>query len=239
MQTELSEVLAESGVRTFTTAQRKFWLNRGVVDVCRKTLCLKKVVTKNVVAAQRVYFISAGGAASNDWVLNDYLDFAEEGLLYDDNNASANSRRIDPLERKTVEWLDDNVPGWRVIGTSNQSDSLAYYVRYGLNQVYIQPVPKTAVTGGWIINYYYYPISTVVGGLVSGTDVPFDGVAWLEPYHNLPVLFAGYRALLKAGSLKKNDVWAEYTAGIKEVLGMLRGAPDYQPKIRVYNYRAR
>lgn len=245
MKQELSEVLAESGTRTYTTAQRERWLNRGVIDVCRKTLCLQKTVTKNVTAATRIYKLRT------DWSLTDFIEFAKQGIIYDDNNATANSRKFLPLRRRTVDWFDENIHGWRITGTANRSDDPEYYARLGEQDVYIQPVPKTAVTNGFIINYHYFPIqSTTLGGLVNVSDVPFnagttDNVTYMEPYHLLPVLYAAYRALLKAGVPKKNDVLAEYTAGIKEVQMLVGGggdmgaAPDYEPRLSVFNYRAR
>lgn len=244
-QSELSEMLAESGTRTFSTVQRKKWLNDGVVDVCRKTLCLSKAVTKNVSAATRIYKIRT------DWTLTDFIEFTKEGLLYDDNNATANSRKFLKLTRKTIEWFDENISGWRITGTSNQSDDPAYYARLGNEDVYIQPVPKTAVTNGFIVNYHYFPLQgSTNGGMVAGTDIMFntgatDTVPWMVPFHYLPVLYAAYRALLKAGSPKKDNVLAEYAAGIKEMRAELGqsgdspSAPDYEPKIRVMSYRAR
>lgn len=240
LQQELSEALAESSTKTFSLARRKKWLNDGVVDVCQRTLCLEKTATKNVLAATRIYKIKT------DWGLSDFIEFSKQGLLYDDNNADPNARKFIQLHRKTVEWLDETVPFWRITGSNNQSDNPVYYARLGVEDVYTQPVPKTAVTNGWIINYYYYPIQgTTNGGMVNAGDIPFnagttDLVPWLVPFHNLPVLYAAYRALLKAGVPKKDAVLAEYSAGLKELrLVVHGGSPDYKPKLRVTNYRAR
>jgi len=243
MKQELSEILAESGTRTFTPAQRERWLNLGVIDVCRKTLALKKKVTKNVSAATRIYKIQT------DWTLTDFIGFSKEGIIYDDNNAVANSRKFLKLKRKTIEWLDENVSGWRITGTANQSDDPLYYALHG-EDVYIQPVPKAAVTNGWIIHHHYFPIQgSTPGGLVGASDIPFnagvtDLTPWMEPYHNLPVLYAAYRALLKAGVPKKNDVLVEYSAGVAEARSLVgvgedSSAPDYEPGISVFSYRAR
>lgn len=244
MKAELSEVLAESGTRTYTTAQRERWLNLGVIDVCRKTLALKKNVTKNVVAITRIYKIHT------DWALTDFIQFSKEGVLYDDRNVTENSRKYLRLERKTIEWLDESVSGWRITGTNNRSDDPLYYAKLG-EDVYIQPVPKTAVTNGWIVHYHYFPIQgSTPGGLIGANDIPFnagitDLTPWMEPYHHLPVLYAGYRALLKAGSPKKNDVLAEYRAEVQAARALVgegeeSSAPDYEPAIAgVFSYRSR
>lgn len=230
MQAELSEILAESNVKTFSLAARKRWLNEGVVDVCRLTLCLQKEVAKNVTAATRTYDIKT------DWSLTDFLAFAKEGIQH--YNGSSTAPLWTPLERKSIEWLDENVAGWRDTSATNRSDTLSYYAKYGL-KVYFQPVPISAVTGGWIIGYHYYPISgTTVGGLVNPTDKPFDDFPEFYPYHRLPVLFAGYRALLKAGAPKGQQVLQEYSAGIQLMKQELRREPDREPVISLFNYRA-
>lgn len=232
LQQELSEVLAESSTRTFTTTQRKRWINRGVVEVCRLTRCLRKEVTKNIVAGDNTYDLVA------DWSLTDFIEFAPEGIVVKDSAAEP-STRYTPLERRTVEWLDENVPGWRMTDTSLQSDSLQYYARLG-KTVYIYPTPQATVIGGFRVTYHYYPVQgTTVGGLVNDSDVPFDGWPDLEPYHYLPVLYAGWRALLKAGVPKAQVVLQEFRAGIEEMKRDLRRLSDYEPQLRVFQYRAR
>jgi len=230
LQVELSEIIAESGVKTFSLAARKRWINEGVVDVCRLTRCLTKEVTRDISAALQFYGIVSS------WAMSDFLQFAKEGIRH--YNGSSTAPLWTMLERKSVEWLDENVTGWRDTSATNQSDTISYYAKYGLS-IYFQPVPKTAVTAGWIISYHYYPISgTTIGGLVNATDKPFDNFPELYPYHRLPALFAGYRALLKAGAPKARQVMEEYAAGIKLMKQELGMEPDREPEIALFNYRA-
>lgn len=232
LQEELSEVIGESGTRTFTTAQRKRWLNEGVIEVCRRALPLKKKVTKNVVAATRTYHIV------NDWSLTDFLAFAPEGIVYD-GTVCGMPDRWDKLQRKTIEWLDENVNGWRDVTSDNQADPPEYYALESNLNVVFQPVPKTSGLAGWIIHYHYFPINgTTQGGLVDGADVPFDSVPWMIPYHRLPVLWAGYRALLKLESSKAAVVWQEFASGLQTLQRDLRRLPDYEPRLVVTSYRA-
>lgn len=237
MQAELSELIAESSTRTFSTDQRKRWLNQGVVQVCRATFCLEKKATKNVTAATREYDLVT------DWSLTDFLAFAPAGIVH--YNGSATAPVYTTLEEKKLEWLDENMPGWRNDLAGDQSDTPAYFVRYGQSKVLILPTPKTSVTSGFIIYYHYYPIqSAVKGGLINGTDVPFsigatDMAPHLEPYHHLPVLYAGYRALRKAGVPKAREVLEEYTGELRVMKAQLSREPAREPRVKVFNYRAR
>src|SRR3970040_3172844 len=104
MQPELSEIRAESNVKTFSLAARKRWIHEGAVEVCRLPLGLQKEVAKNVTAATRTYDIKT------DWSLSDFLAFAKEGIQH--YNGSSTAPLWTPLERKSIEWLDENVGGW-------------------------------------------------------------------------------------------------------------------------------
>lgn len=238
MQEELSEVIAESGVKTFTTVARKRWLNEGVVEVCRRTLCLKKKVTKNIVAGDNEYDLVV------DWALTDFIEFSQEGIVSTDGVAEPNTIWT-ALDRKTTEWLDENIVGWRMTHSSLRSDSLQYYAKDGLNKVVFWPAPKTAVTNGFNIYYHYFPLQgSTNGGLVGAADIPFnsgttDATPWLVPYHRLPIMWAGYRALFKAGVPKAKDALGEFEGQVAKMKNELERKPDYEPKIRVFNYRAR
>lgn len=240
MQEELSEVLAESGVKTFTAVARKRWLNEGVVEVCRRALCLKKKSLQPVTAGVNVNSLFATG----DWQLTDFIEFATEGIIYNDGVAEPN-RIWTPMERKTVEWLDENIPGWRMTHSSLRSDPVLYYARDKSTDVVYWPTPKTSVANGFHVYYHYFPIQgTTNGGMVANGDIPFnagttDLVPFLVPYHRLPVMWAGYRALFKAGVPKAKDSLDEFGAQLKNLIMEQRRMPDYEPQIRLKNYRSR
>ncbi len=229
MQEELSEVLAESSTRTFTLTQRRRWINRGVVEVCRLTRCLVREATADLVAGDNDYHIM------NDWNLTGFMEFAKEGIVVRDAAAPPATLFV-PLERRTVEWLDEVHPGWRMTQIRGMPQ---YYAVIG-QVVYLYPTPNVSVTGGVRVTYYYYPVKNgVAGGLVDPTDVPFDGHPALEPYHMLPVLYAGWRGLLKVGAPKAEAVLQEFVAGVETLKRSLRSKPDYEPRIRMWQYRAR
>lgn len=237
MQTELSEAIAESGVKTFSLAARKNWLNLGVLHVCARTLVLWKKITKNITAGTATHDIK--DATGTNWGLTDFLEFHKAGIVSKDSATEPNTL-WSTLDRQTVEWLDENLQGWRMTDSSLRSDTLQYYAREGMSSVVFWPVPKTAVTNGFVIYYHYVPVQTgIVGGLIANADIPFDGVLDLYPYHHLPVMYATYRALFKAGVPKAEKALQEYAAELRNMKVEMRREPDREPRLRVGSYRAR
>src|SRR5262245_54122869 len=95
----------------FTTAQRKAAINRGVQEFANLTRC----------AERRISFTVTGGVAEYD--LNSTLiipagDFNfldKDGLEFRYTNASSQLTILarDTLPRRDIDWLNQNVPGWR------------------------------------------------------------------------------------------------------------------------------
>lgn len=112
----------------------KTMLNRGALDVCSYTGCLKKNEKFTVTAEVQEYSITSK--------FSKYLNIDKKGIwVYD----GTQWKQMIP---KTVKWLDENEPAWR----NAASDLPMYYYIEGDN-IGFHPMPETTRDlGAWI--YY-------------------------------------------------------------------------------------
>ena len=75
------------------------------------------------------------------------------------------------------------------------------------------------------MNYY-----CTVNDLVKYSDIPFNGIQYMVPYHDLLTYYTTYRVYLIEGEMDKVNLYAqEYVARLKTAMSDIGKRPNYIP----------
>ena len=123
------------------------------------------------------------------------------------------------VEAITMGGLDVKIPTWE----NNTSGKPLYYYERGDKIGFDRPVSATyASTDAIKIDYYKYPTN-----MTTDSDEPFEGIDYLELYHDVIVL--GVVAMCKEDEGKGNEaanITAKYIAGINGMMDSLQHKTD-------------
>lgn len=190
------ELGTDDSTRLFTTGRRQDAINQGHLQFCLLTECSKRISTFSCSHAIGTYnllnptFLTAG----------DFLNFAGEQPEYrlesSGSTASITYTAGDHFPRRDVNWLNVNVPGWRL---STSGTPMAWYAEPdgGAFKFGLFPPPDIGSSESGLLRL---PYLAKPSSLSSDTDVPFTFGSTvrtdLEPYHQGIVHYA-------AGELEK------------------------------------
>lgn len=95
-------------------------------------------------------------------------------------------------------------------------------------QIGYNPVPTTASTGTVTLSYF-----ALATDLSADSDVPFNGLLFLVPYHNALVYFSTGRIKLMEHRAEEAGAYLQlYTAAVTSMKDRLNSMPNYQPNFR-------
>ena len=220
-----------------TNTEKVRWFNNACLDMVRKTLCLKSYALWSIVADQRGYTKAEMGAT------NYLMVDPEEGIVWQKSVDDDGNRDWVRLEATTTDWLDKNVgEGWR--DDDNTGDPTRYFwyadpdegQKLGFN-----PIPDTAVSTGDGFKMVYIPKPNV---LEDDANEPFSLNAGLEPYHELIVTYALWKAKQKRGKFTQAREYrteykgstredSPYYGGIALMKQEIKQNPDFRPHLRI------
>ena len=149
-------------------------LNEGAKDIAAYTVCLKANKKFTITDGKYEYKIST--------FIGDYI--AVDGKLW-----WYTGSKWKELYPRTLEWLDNNRPNWRDLGTGNP-------LYYSINSdiITLSPTPNTTLSDGlWL----YYAAKSV--SMTQESDYPFSGsdteLSHLSIFDYSIVAFARWRIL--------------------------------------------
>lgn len=124
------------------------------------------------------------------------------------------------LEAATMGGLDVKFPTWEY----NTSGRPLYYYERGAYIGFDRAVSSTyASTGAVKVDYFKY-----AEDMDSDDDIPFDGITYLELYHDVLVLGVSAMCLDDSNSAKAAAVQSEYLAKVNLMLQSLQLKSDQQ-----------
>lgn len=126
-------------------------LNSGVLDITKKSKCLKANKQFNVVAGQGQYSLTT--------VIGNFLIADDSGLFWN------NGTEFTEVYPKTLKYFDNFYPNWRSLSPGNPQD---YSIDGDIITVVLTPNTSLA-NGFWL---YYVPMSV---DMVNSNDFPFVG----------------------------------------------------------------
>lgn len=123
----------------------------GVLDITKKSLCLRTNKQFDVVEGQEEYDLNA--------VLGDFLTPDKSGLWWN------NGTEFTEVFPKTLKWLDNFYPNWRSLSAGNPQF-------YSIDEDILTSVltPNVSLTNGFW--FYYTPMPV---DMVNSGDFPFVG----------------------------------------------------------------
>jgi len=150
-QAYIRSVIPQATVANVPTDMITRILNSGVLDITKKTLCLKTNKKFDVVSGQSTYDLNS--------VLGDFLTADKSGLLWN------NGTEFTEVYPKTLKWLDNFYTNWRSLSQGNPKF-------YTIDETILTVVltPNTSLTNGFW--FYYTPMSV---DMVNAGDFPFVG----------------------------------------------------------------
>lgn len=138
------------------------------------------------------------------------------------SRVTANSISIPEVSLITLDSLYENANWQTVTGIPRY-----YFIdRAQTNKIGIFPFPSV-VTSTQSINMHYYAFPTDLSG---SSDVPFDSLSYLYPYHDLIIFYSCYRIFLIEGETDKLTAYrGEYEARLKLMNDLVGKKPNFIP----------
>ena len=181
--------------------------------ICSISRCIVSDATFNSVVTTSVYNTQYDLTAQVS-KFYDIDDYPGGGVSYDD----------DPLTKTTVAELDRLSPSWR---TRNAGIPVKYY-RRGKYLYFDRPVATASIK----IRVYAILVSD---DFDNDSDTPYNGLTYLEPFHNGINKYLQWQAKLKVGkpgeAQKAEKDFYDFTAFMKKMIGGGKYSPiTYEPK---------
>lgn len=184
------ELGSDDSTRLFTTGRRKDAINQGALQFCLLTGCSLRQSTFSCSHAVGEYnLLSTVNIPSGD-----FLQFAgqqpEFRLQSSGSTAQITYAAGDDFPRRDLNWLNVNVPGWRL---STAGTPFAWYDRPDGGRHLIGLVPPPEI-GSSETAFVMLPYLAAPSSMTSDTDVPFTFNSTvrtdLEPFHQGIVHYA-------------------------------------------------
>jgi len=177
----------------FTTARRKAAINRGVAEFADLAECFVKwstIACTGTVGEYDLLQSSVLGAT-------DFVRLAKEPIEFQYTDASSNVTVLagqDDLPHRSIKWLDDYEPGWRlstVASTQMQLPMLTYErPDGGARYLGFWPTPSTGSSAAIVARVPYVAAPPV---LTSDTSEPYSGRVDLRSFHQAAVHYAAHQ----------------------------------------------
>jgi len=183
-------------------------INDGALDVVAKTDCLQNYADQDVTAAVQEYSIPT--------------DAIKVLAVYYGGTGS-----WEKLPLVTMDHLANEIaPDW----FARTGTIYAYYKRR--DYVGLYQTPTSAEAGTSYLRIYY---SEQPATLSSDSDVPFEGIVQLYPYHELIVMYAMYHVKQILGKWEQAKIIEQdYVAKAAAMKVEVRNLDDFQQVIRPY-----
>jgi len=200
---------------TISDATCQAWLTIGDQEVCMdQRLITLENVSFAAIAGQNIYSLTTLNAL--------FFDINESyggGLVY--YNTSGSYKRIYP---KTKAWLDNNNSQWRTASTGTPR----YYYRSN-NSVVVYPTPNSAILN------FNVDLVLLSNPFTQLSQVPYNALSYLAPFHYALVLYLQWRAKLKIGKDEEGmAAYKLYQAYLqwmrKTIQGGRQGEIEFRPQ---------
>lgn len=196
----------------YTDAMLLSWINDAQREVVSLTWSIRKSTSVTLSAGTTFY------ALPDDFLSADMVLFSRTG-----------ASTIQLKEVIQNSYVDDN-PDFERSGRGAPSN---YFVRQStsganaLEVAYI-PVPSSSSTGTVRMDYFFYPAD-----LSGSSDVPFDGLLHLSPYHKTLVDMVTARIKVIEGRVDEANFYqAAADRGLAVMSEMVNRLPNYRPSVR-------
>ena len=192
-----------SGQRqTFTDSQLNALINEAQRDVINGTWAIQKSTTVTLVSGTTYYAIPS-----------DLMEFArvtfnnknlKESTFQEEDSAASNSPWELTGGMPSVYFQDATQPGY----------------------VGLKPFPNSVSSTGTLkVMYYAYPTD-----LSADSDVPFNSINRLKPFHDLLILYPCYKIFLIQGNQIKFQMYAQQYESRLAIMSSKYGTkPNYNP----------
>lgn len=172
-------------------------------------------------------------AIAYPWFLTNRTSFAlisgttEYGLPSDYQAVKRLSLNGTPLAEATLDGLDSTGGDW----TSVTGIPTQYYTRStSFTAIGFYPAPDSNASGMSVSMDYYAQALP----LVRGSDVPYNGLAELEPLHESLCRYAVYRYYLLTGNQVLADIYAkEFISDVDRLRKIIESKPNYRPGLQI------
>jgi len=142
-------------------------INEAQKDMVSRTRCLETVLYMNTTADTMEYSLPS------DLLLIEEVKYANVSSSL---TVVFSTTGFKSLERYTIMGLNSNFPYWETL----KGMPLRYTV-VGSTMIF-QPIPSVSFSGENRVKIYYY---RKVNSLVNDSDIPFNGLDYLVPYHSI------------------------------------------------------
>lgn len=201
---------------TSSTLQRysdgliRSFINEAQKDVVNDTWCLQNTT---------FYVLTAGVT---------YYALPSDFLAVMQVNYRESTGRIRGLDEVSKRALFQQNPDW----ARQAGPPVNYFTQYStqaattLDIVYV-PIPTSASTGTAIIDYY-----STVTDLSDDSDVAFNGLRHLYPYHHSIIDLVSYRISMIEGDVSAAEVYLKMYAGrVQTMMNRFKNSPNYLPSV--------
>lgn len=191
------ELGTDDSTTLFTTARRKSAVNRGLEQFAELTDCLVRWSTLVLTGGTGEYDLNSTAVIA----ATDYVRLTATPIEFFYTDASSNVTILsgqDDLPHRSIKWLDDNEPGWRLSTTASTTAQLPSltYLRADGGSLYLGfwPTPSTGSSASMkaLIPYLARP-----SPITSDTSEPYTlGGALrvdLRVWHQASVHFAAHQ----------------------------------------------
>jgi len=203
---------SDSTLRVYSDTYLDGFINDGQKDVVNMTWCVETSTT-NVLTAQTTFY-----ALPTDYIAAKLVTFKEPG-----------SSTVQ-LEEWSEKKVYDKEPDFEQNAIGPPSH---YFIRFPTDgssslEISYLPVPTSSSTGTARVAYYSYPAA-----LSSDSDVPFDGMTHLIPYHMVLVAYGTARIKDIEGKFDESEkFWGMFDRYIAIMNDRLGRVPNYRPSVQ-------
>lgn len=211
------ENLVRRGVRDTGTASQRYsdtiiddLLNEGQRQVVSDSWCILNTT---------FYVLTSGTSYYN--LPNDFLAIRQVNF----RDSSAHNKTLD---EKSDRQISQENPDW----IRQSGPPINYVVRYSTSNAstlsisYI-PIPTTSSTGTVTIQYF-----AQVTDLSSDSDIPYNSLRYLYPYHDILADYAIYKLKLIEGMTSEAQAYLQiYTAKLQLMDSKFKNMPNFFPSV--------
>lgn len=166
------ELGSEDQIQLFTIARRKNAVNRAAREFSRLTkLSIPRELSIALVGGTARYNLDT-------LTVGRFIAFNRTPIRFVVTTGSAT--QATELVLRNTAWMDVQSPGWRDSTATGAPVNAVHDPVMGVNNLQVTPVP--AIPGGqtWAL---LVPYQGSAGNMTADTDLPFDGLPDIEPYH--------------------------------------------------------
>lgn len=159
-----------------------------------------------------------------------YYNLPDDFIAVYQVNFLDNSNQWGEMEQISEKVLYDTNPDFEHGGANAPTE---YFIRYSTSggnnlQFGVNPIPSTTSTGTVRIDYHNQATD-----MSSDSDVPFDGLLHLYPYHDTLWSYATFRIKVLEGKTDEADVYAKlYDRKVEIMKERFKTHPNYNPSIK-------